>query len=46
MNDARRYVVIGCGLAGNAACNPSMSIAALAERAMDNLVAQDAGSVI
>ncbi|MEU1981125.1 GMC oxidoreductase [Nocardia sp. NPDC019395] len=41
------YVLDGALLPGNAAaCNPSMTIAAVAERAMDNLVAQDVGSVI
>ncbi|HEY3605269.1 MAG TPA: hypothetical protein VGL04_11415 [Sporichthyaceae bacterium] len=29
-----------------AACNPSMTIAAIAERALDNLVRHDVGSLI
>ncbi|MEU1981304.1 GMC oxidoreductase [Nocardia sp. NPDC019395] len=41
------YVLDGALLPGNAAaCNPSMTIAAVAERAMDKLVAQDVGSII
>ncbi|WP_051164576.1 GMC oxidoreductase [Nocardia testacea] len=41
------YVLDGALLPGNAAaCNPSMTIAAVAERAMDNLVARDVGPVI
>ncbi|WP_328395921.1 GMC oxidoreductase [Nocardia sp. NBC_00416] len=41
------YVLDGALLPGNAAaCNPSMTIAAVTERAMDNLVARDVGSVI
>ncbi len=41
------YVLDGALLPGNAAaCNPSMTIAAVAERAMDNLVAQDVGTAI
>lgn len=41
------YVLDGALLPGNAAaCNPSMTIAAVAERAMDNLVARDVGTVI
>ncbi|MEU4311615.1 GMC oxidoreductase [Nocardia sp. NPDC024068] len=41
------YVLDGALLPGNAAaCNPSMTIAAVAERAMDNLVVQDVGAVI
>ncbi|MEV6276392.1 GMC oxidoreductase [Nocardia sp. NPDC051832] len=41
------YVVDGALLPGNAAaCNPSMTIAAVAERALDNLVAHDVGTVI
>ncbi|WP_328394823.1 GMC oxidoreductase [Nocardia sp. NBC_00416] len=41
------YVLDGALLPGNSgACNPSMTIAAVAERAMDNLVAQDVGSAI
>ncbi|UGT61378.1 GMC oxidoreductase [Nocardia asteroides] len=41
------YVLDGALMPGNtAACNPSMTIAAVAERALDNLVAQDVGSVI
>ncbi|MEV0247058.1 GMC oxidoreductase [Nocardia sp. NPDC050712] len=41
------YVVDGALLPGNAAaCNPSMTIAAVAERALDNLVAHDVGSAI
>ncbi|WP_228838058.1 hypothetical protein [Nocardia amamiensis] len=34
-------------LPGNtAACNPSMTIAAVAERALDNIVARDIGTLI
>ncbi|MFE3617838.1 GMC oxidoreductase, partial [Streptomyces anulatus] len=41
------YVLDGALLPGNAAaCNPSMTIAAVAERAMDNLVAVDVGTRI
>src|SRR5690606_20996505 len=41
------YVLDGALLPGNAAaCNPSMTIAAVAERALDNLVAQDVGTAI
>ncbi|WP_024802722.1 GMC oxidoreductase [Nocardia sp. BMG51109] len=41
------YVLDGALIPGNcAACNPSMTIAAVAERALDNLVAQDVGTVI
>ncbi|APE36832.1 cholesterol oxidase [Nocardia mangyaensis] len=41
------YVVDGALMPGNtAACNPSMTIAALAERALDNLVRTDIGSLI
>ncbi|MEV0358174.1 GMC oxidoreductase [Nocardia sp. NPDC050697] len=41
------YVLDGALMPGNtAACNPSMTIAAVAERALDNLVLQDVGSVI
>lgn len=41
------YVLDGALLPGNAAaCNPSMTIAAVAERALDNLVAQDIGTAI
>ncbi|WP_216911790.1 GMC oxidoreductase [Nocardia noduli] len=41
------YVLDGALMPGNtAACNPSMTIAAVAERALDNLVVQDVGSVI
>jgi cholesterol oxidase len=41
------YVLDGALLPGNsAACNPSMTIAAVAERALDNIVAQDVGAVI
>ena len=29
-----------------AACNPSMTIAAVAERALDNIVARDIGTLI
>ncbi len=40
------YVLDGALMPGNtAACNPSMTIAALAERALDNIVARDVGSV-
>jgi cholesterol oxidase len=40
------YVLDGALLPGNtAACNPSMTIAAVAERALDELVATDAGAV-
>ncbi|NDK88622.1 GMC family oxidoreductase [Gordonia desulfuricans] len=41
------YVVDGALMPGNsAACNPSMTIAAIAERALDNIVARDIGSII
>ncbi|WP_063057482.1 GMC oxidoreductase [Nocardia sienata] len=41
------YVLDGALMPGNtAACNPSMTIAAVAERALDNLVAQDVGTLI
>ncbi|MBH0777209.1 GMC oxidoreductase [Nocardia bovistercoris] len=41
------YVLDGALMPGNtAACNPSMTIAAVAERALDNLVAKDVGAVI
>ncbi|MFC4372929.1 GMC oxidoreductase [Nocardia halotolerans] len=41
------YVLDGALLPGNAAaCNPSMTIAAVAERAMDHLVAEDVGTHI
>lgn len=41
------YVLDGALIPGTAgACNPSMTIAAVAERAMDAITAQDVGSVI
>ena len=41
------YVLDGALMPGNtAACNPSMTIAALAERALDNIVARDLDTVI
>lgn len=41
------YVLDGALMPGNtAACNPSMTIAAVAERALDNLVARDVGRFI
>lgn len=41
------YVLDGALMPGNtAACNPSMTIAAVAERALDNLVRQDVGGPI
>ncbi|PXX61679.1 cholesterol oxidase [Nocardia tenerifensis] len=41
------YVLDGALIPGSAAaCNPSMTIAAVAERALDQLVAQDVGTVI
>lgn len=41
------YVLDGALLPGNSAgCNPSMTIAAVAERALDQLVAHDVGSII
>ncbi|MEE4026048.1 GMC oxidoreductase [Gordonia sp. PKS22-38] len=41
------YVLDGALIPGNtAACNPSMTIAAVAERALDNIVARDVGTVI
>ncbi len=40
------YVLDGALIPGTtAACNPSMTIAAIAERATDDLIAQDAGTV-
>ena len=41
------YVLDGALIPGNTgACNPSMTIAAVAERAMDNIVMHDMSSVI
>lgn len=41
------YVLDGALMPGNtAACNPSMTIAAVAERALDRIVRQDVGTVI
>ncbi|WP_028463484.1 GMC oxidoreductase [Nocardia sp. 348MFTsu5.1] len=41
------YVLDGALMPGNSgACNPSMTIAAVAERAMDHLVREDVGTVI
>ena len=41
------YVLDGALMPGNsAACNPSMTIAAVAERAMDHLVREDVGTII
>lgn len=41
------YVLDGALLPSSAAaCDPSMTIAAVAERAMDNLVAEDVGTRI
>ncbi|MGK2382530.1 GMC oxidoreductase [Gordonia tangerina] len=41
------YVLDGALIPGNtAACNPSMTIAAVAERALDEIVARDVGSII
>jgi cholesterol oxidase len=41
------YVIDGALIPGTTgACNPSMTIAAVAERALDNLVKKDVGSVI
>jgi cholesterol oxidase len=41
------YVLDGALIPGNcAACNPSMTIAAVAERALDKIVAADVGSII
>lgn len=41
------YVLDGALMPGNtAACNPSMTIAALAERALDNIVARDLGTIV
>ncbi|WP_456071413.1 GMC oxidoreductase [Gordonia pseudamarae] len=41
------YVLDGALMPGNtAACNPSMTIAAIAERALDDIVAKDVGSLI
>ncbi|EME18132.1 GMC oxidoreductase [Rhodococcus triatomae] len=41
------YVLDGALLPGTtAACNPSMTIAAVAERAMDNIVAEDVGTLV
>ncbi|WP_459077164.1 GMC oxidoreductase [Nocardia callitridis] len=40
------YVLDGSLIPGNTgACNPSMTIAAVAERAIDNLIAEDVGTV-
>ncbi len=41
------YVLDGALLPGQSgACNPSMTIAAVAERALDNIVAKDVGVTI
>ncbi|MEV0292605.1 GMC oxidoreductase [Nocardia sp. NPDC050710] len=41
------YVLDGALMPGNAAaCNPSMTIAAVAERALDNIIARDIGTLI
>ncbi len=41
------YVLDGALIPGNTgACNPSMTIAAVAERAMDDIIAHDVGSII
>lgn len=41
------YVLDGALIPGTTrACNPSMTIAAVAERSMDNIVAKDVGMVI
>ncbi|RMI33377.1 GMC oxidoreductase [Nocardia stercoris] len=41
------YVLDGALMPGNtAACNPSMTIAAVAERALDRIVAEDVGTLI
>ncbi|MBY6363597.1 GMC oxidoreductase [Rhodococcoides corynebacterioides] len=41
------YVLDGALIPGNcAACNPSMTIAAVAERAMDSIIARDVGTVV
>lgn len=41
------YVLDGALMPGNtAACNPSMTIAAVAERALDRIVAADVGTLI
>jgi cholesterol oxidase len=41
------YVLDGALMPGNsAACNPSMTIAAVAERALDHIVAKDVGTII
>lgn len=41
------YVLDGALMPGNtAACNPSMTIAAIVERALDNIVRRDVGSII
>jgi cholesterol oxidase len=41
------YVLDGALIPGStAACNPSMTIAAVAERALDRIVATDIGTVI
>ncbi|WP_279103755.1 GMC oxidoreductase [Gordonia paraffinivorans] len=41
------YVIDGALMPGNtAACNPSMTIAAVAERALDRIVAEDVGTTI
>jgi len=40
------YVLDGALLPGNsAACNPSMTIAAVAERALENIVKDDVGTL-
>lgn len=46
-NQPGLYVLDGALIPGStAACNPSMTIAAVAERAMDNIVRQDIGTLI
>lgn len=41
------YVIDGALIPGTtAACNPSLTIAAIAERALDRIVRHDVGSVI
>ncbi|UUZ59622.1 GMC family oxidoreductase [Nocardioides sp. B-3] len=41
------YVLDGALIPGTtAACNPSMTIAAVAERALERIVAEDVGSII
>ena len=41
------YVLDGALIPGStAACNPSMTIAAVAERAMDSIVANDVGTLL